>query len=165
VSGDEKSRTQHKREVMALQQLGEELSALSAEKLKSLSLSESLLDAILEVKRYKSHGARRRQFLFIGGLLRNMDTMALEQALADMQKGRAEGSRSFHKLERWRNELIDENDELLATICADYPAADHQRLNQLVRNARKEREREGEKKWSRALFRWLRDLRDETRRL
>lgn len=162
---ERRNRSQQKRDDQALQQLGEQLVGFNKDKLDGLKMPETLYDAVLEAQRFNSHGARRRQLLFISGLLRNMDTTALEQAVSDQLKGRAEGSRSFHKLERWRDELIDENDERLATICADYPTADHQRLNQLVREARKERERDGEKKWSRALFRWLRDLIDETRRI
>ena len=123
-------------------------------------LSEELMQAVLDAQRFNSFGARRRQMLYIGGLLRKIDASRIEEMLKNQRQGRAEGAQTFHRIERWRDVLIDGDETLLAKICADYPGADHQHLNQLVRSARREREQNKDKKSARSLFRFLRDMVD-----
>ena len=57
-------------------------SSLRAERLAELALPERLQDAIVEAKRLKSFGAKRRQAQYIGKILRKLD----EEMLAAIRK-------------------------------------------------------------------------------
>ena len=55
------SKTRRKREMQELQDLGEELFALTPDKLAGLDLPTRLLDAVLDARRISKFGALRRQ--------------------------------------------------------------------------------------------------------
>ena len=67
------SKSARKREYLARQKLGEDLIPLLESDLRSMGLDEDLLDAILEAKRLKKHGALRRQKQYIGKLMGRLD--------------------------------------------------------------------------------------------
>ncbi|MBU6470969.1 MAG: DUF615 domain-containing protein, partial [Gammaproteobacteria bacterium] len=67
------SRSQLKREVEALQKLGEQLAELPEPQLAALSLPEKLHDAVTQARRITSHGALKRQRQYIGRLMRDVD--------------------------------------------------------------------------------------------
>ena len=60
------SRTQKKKNVEALQDLGVQLTKLADSTLKKIGLPEDLLDALLEHKKINSNGALKRQVQSIG---------------------------------------------------------------------------------------------------
>jgi ribosome-associated protein len=68
-----RGRSARKRASHELTRLGEELTALRPEQVAALALPERLEDAIGEVRRLTSFGAKRRQTLFIGKLMRQLD--------------------------------------------------------------------------------------------
>ena len=63
------SKSARKREYLALQKLGEELITMRESDLQSMPLDEDLLEAIMEARRIKAHGALRRQKQYIGKLM------------------------------------------------------------------------------------------------
>ncbi len=67
------SKSQRKRDVEALQDMGAALVKLSADRVKKLDLPDDLRVAVLECQRITSHGALRRQMQYIGKLMRNLD--------------------------------------------------------------------------------------------
>jgi ribosome-associated protein len=67
------SKSQLKREMTALQDLGEELVELSRERLAKIDMPERLRDAILDAQRITKHEARRRQMQYIGKIMRDVD--------------------------------------------------------------------------------------------
>ncbi len=78
------SKSARKREHLARQKLGEDLIPLLEADLRSMGLEDELLEAILEAKRMKKHGALRRQKQYIGKLMGRLDDVdpirtALEQ--------------------------------------------------------------------------------------
>jgi ribosome-associated protein len=79
---DGPSRTQRKNASLELTQLGEQMVGLRAERLAELALPERLQDAIVEAKRLKSFGAKRRQAQYIGKILRKLD----DEMLAAIRK-------------------------------------------------------------------------------
>lgn len=92
--GDDRppSKSQRKRDALAAQKLGQRLAGMREQELKGLPLDESLLEALAEARRLTSHGARARQFQYIGKLMRDADVAAIEAALAareDASKARA----------------------------------------------------------------------------
>lgn len=151
------SKTQRKTAMLELQELGVELAALSAERLKKMVLPEALLNAVLDWQRFTKHGARRRQMQYIGKLMRDLDPEPIVAQLAAL-KGESNAAKAeFHALERWRERLLD-SDEALTEWLLDHPDSDVQALRQLIRNARKEAELGKPPKSSRELFRLLREL-------
>ena len=72
-----RGRSARKRASHEITQLGEELVALRPEQVAALALPERLEDAIAEARRLTSFGAKRRQALFIGKLMRHLDEAAV----------------------------------------------------------------------------------------
>jgi ribosome-associated protein len=155
---EQKSKSQLKREMLALQALGERLVGLAPAEIGRIEIPEELREAVLFAKTLKPSEALRRQMQFIGTLMREADPEPIRKALDAISRGRGHDAQLFQKLERWREELIAGNEELLELIVADFPEADRQRLRRLALNARKEKEANGPPQASRALFRYLREL-------
>ena len=80
------SKSARKREYLALQKLGEELIALKQTELDSLPLDEGLLEAIMEARQIKAHGALRRQKQYIGKLMRHIDPEPLRAKMAKLRR-------------------------------------------------------------------------------
>ncbi|MBI5936997.1 MAG: DUF615 domain-containing protein [Betaproteobacteria bacterium] len=150
------SKSQKKREMHALQDLGEELVALSQDRLDKLDLPDALYDAVMDARRFTKHEARRRQMQFIGKVMRDIDTDPIAEQLAEI-KGESDTAKAhFHALERWRDRLLAD-DAALTEWLAQHPSDDIQQLRNLIRNARKEAADNKPPKSSRLLFRWLRE--------
>ena len=152
------SKSQKKREAEALQKLGVELIELPATVLKSLSLTEPLLLAILEAKRLKSHGAMRRQAQLIGKLMRDADCELIAQEFNLIKAEQQAKTSSFHAVEAWRDRLINQDNAALTEFIATYPLVDTQVLRQLIRKAINEKARGQSLGASKALFRLLRGV-------
>jgi ribosome-associated protein len=151
------SKTRRKRDMAALQALGERLVDLDAGRLASLGLPETLVDAVALARRTTRHEARRRQMQYIGRLMRDIDPAPLEAAFERWAQGPAEERARFAALERWRTRLLDEPGSL-DEFLADHPAADRTTLARHVAAAREERARGGPPHRQRALFRALKAL-------
>jgi len=134
---DRPSKTQLKKDSHELQALGEALVALPDNRVVDLPISERLRDAVTEYKRTKTHEGKRRQMQYIGKLMRKDDVEPIREAVAAMQLGRAKDSLALHETERWRVELLA-NDDALTRWTAEHPASDLQQLRSLIRAARKD---------------------------
>jgi ribosome-associated protein len=154
----EKSRTQRKKEAIALQKIGEKLIQLSDEQLRRMDLPAEIIEAIVDIRPMTSHGARRRQMQYIGSMMRDVDAAPIEQALLEIEQGEYQRAREFHRLEAWRDRLVDGDDAAMTEILDVFPQANRQRLGQLVRSARKEKQNNKPPKSARNLFRYLREL-------
>ena len=75
-----------KRQYLARQKLGEELIPLQESDLRAMELDEDLLEAILEAKRLKKHGALRRQKQYIGKLMGRVDPEPIRAALERLRR-------------------------------------------------------------------------------
>lgn len=151
------SRSQRKRDVEALQDLGHDLSRLSRDQLKKMDLPEGLLVALLEYQRLSSHGALRRQMQYIGKVMREIeDVEAIVEQLAALRGESAAAKAEFHALERWRARLLEDDGAVTEWINA-HPGGDAQLIRQLIRNARREAAQGKPPKSSRELFRLLRE--------
>lgn len=150
------SKSQRKREMSALQDLGAELVKLAPERLAGLDLPEALREAVLEARRLSSHGALRRQLQYIGKLMRDVDSAPIAAQLAALRGESAAAKAAFHALERWRERLLADDQALTEWLTA-HPHADAQRVRQLIRNARRELAAGEPPKSRRELFRLLRE--------
>jgi ribosome-associated protein len=155
---ERKSKSQVKREMHALEKLGEMLTKLPAQQIQNMDLPEELKGAILFAQSISKHGARKRQRKYIGALMRNVDPEPIRIALGQIEGEHEEETQNFQELESLRDDLIDNNTTVLEDFLHRFPRADRQRLNQLVRNARKEKELGKPPKSYRLLFTYLREL-------
>ena len=131
------SKTALKRQAHELQTLGQALAALSDAALAAAAMPESLRDAILALRRTRSHEGRRRQLQYVGKLMRDADVGPLREAVAAATLGHAHDSLALHRAEHWRVELVAA-DEALTRWRSEHPDSDLQQLRALVRNARKD---------------------------
>ena len=152
------SKTQRKQQMEALQTLGEELVALSADRVKKINIPEDLRDAVREAQRMMRHDeAKRRQMQYIGKLMRNVEVEPIRAALAQVRGESADETAKLHRLERLRSELLA--DEKVANEIAQlYPAVDLQHLRSLRRAALKEQQLAKPPRSYRAIFQMLKEL-------
>jgi ribosome-associated protein len=155
------SKTRLKREMHARQDVGEALVALPETRLAELDLPERLREAVLEARRISKFGALRRQLQYIGRLMRDVDSAAIEARLAAWRGESRQASAHLHLLERWRERLLAD-DQALGELLAAHPEADLQHLRTLVRNARREQALDRPPASSRELFQALKTLIPET---
>lgn len=156
------SKSQRKRDMHALQELGSALVELSAEQLARIELPDGLREAIDEARRTTGHEARRRQLQYIGRLMRELDPQPIRAALDALNGVSREHNALHHRLERLRERLL-EDEAALGEIAADFPGADLQHLRHLRRNAVKERAAGKPPRSYREIFRALRELAEGSR--
>jgi ribosome-associated protein len=154
------SKSQKKRDMHALQDMGTALVELSAERLARIEMPDALREALREAQRLTRHEARRRQMQYIGRLMRDVDPAPLREALDAVNSVSAIETARQHRLERLRERLL-EDEAVLTEIGAAHPGADLARLRQLRRGALHEREAAKPPKNFRELFRLLREIDDE----
>lgn len=145
------SKTRRKKEMHALQDIGEQMVALDINQLNELDLPEILMDAILDAKQIKKHGAYRRQMQYIGKLMRNVDVLSFQEKLAFWHNLKLQQTARQHLLEHWRERLLSD-EKAFTEFSQNYPAADIQRLRMLARKTHKEKIANKPPKSFRALF-------------
>jgi len=154
---DRPSKSQMKRDMTALQNLGEELAGLGEAAVREAGLTPEAEDALLLIKTLTKHEARRRHLQYVGKLMRACDTARAIEIVEEARQGRTVRDAEFHRLERLRDRLLDGDDDLLQELFDANPAQG-QRLRQLTLGARREKAAGKPVKDGRALFRLLRDL-------
>ena len=153
------SKSQRKRDVHSLQDLGASLVELNDDQLSQFDLPERLLEAIGEAQRIRNFEGRRRQMQFIGKLMRDIDPAPIRMRLDIITGAARESTVLQHQIERWRERLLGEEDAL--TLFADeYPQCDLQRLRSLIASVRKDRANARPPKKYRELFRAVRAVVD-----
>jgi ribosome-associated protein len=157
---DGPSKSQVKRDMLALQALGIEVVELTDAKFASIApiLPEKLRTAVADARTIRAHGGRKRQLQYIGRLMRQVDPEPIRDALAVWKRHSREQAVELHQLEAWRERLISEPEALHEYVAA-HPGTDTQRLRALIRNTREEQARNKPPKSYRELFRMLRDAR------
>ena len=152
------SKSQRKREMLALQALGETLVELSAEQFSKIHLPEDLHEAVLAARNIHQHGARKRQLQYIGKLMRRVDAEPIQQQIDTLLGCSQQAAQELHRIEGWRDRLLAEGDHVLEELLGEHQDADRQYLRQLMRNAKKEALENKPPKSARGLFRYLREL-------
>lgn len=148
------SKTEMKREMTALQQLGEKLIPLDKKQLATLKLPERLFDAILAAKKITANGATARQKQFIGKLMRDVDPEPINELLNKLAGLSDRHSAWLHRLERLREGMLADP-KVVENFVNEHPTVEIQQLRQLVRNALKERELQKPAKAFRELFKLI----------
>lgn len=151
------SKSQVKRDMHKLQELGESFITMNEKQLKSLPLSEELLDAIYIARKMPPKEARRRQIQYIGRLMREGNHEEIQAAVEKLQTRNDQYVHRQHQIERYRDLLIENDKSVFQSLVSDCPNIDIQRLRQLVRNAQKEHEENKPPVNARKLFGFIRD--------
>jgi ribosome-associated protein len=152
------SKSELKRRSRDLQDLGDALVALSAAELDALALPDDVREAVEAARRITSHGARLRQKLYIGKLLRRVDTAAIVEAMArkgEVDRARVRGER---EIEQWRDRLLAGSAADWDELARTHPDANLGELRALANQARAERGSGRPPAAARKLFRQLRSL-------
>ncbi len=152
------SKSQRKRDALAVQKLGTELLNIPESDWVALELPGQLIAALREARHIHAHGAHKRHLQYIGKLMRDLDPEPIRQHLEQLRLKSRERARAHQELEKWRERLVDEGDSAVEAFLELHRGADRQHLRRLVRQARKEREHARPSAAGRALFRYLREL-------
>ena len=151
------SKTRKKQAMHELQALGAALVALPDGTLASISLPDSLAQAITEMRRITSREGKRRQLQYIGRLMRDLDSEPIRAELERIAGRSAAETARHRRLEQLRSRLL-EDDEALTEFAREHPASDLQALRALIRNARREQKEGRPPRAFRELFRVLREV-------
>lgn len=152
---EEKSKSELKREMTALQKLAIDISKLTEGLIAQIPLPSELKKAVLEYKYMTAHGAMRRQAQYLGKLMRGVDAEPIKDAYNNIQQQHQQQSQNFHQIEIWRERLMNEGKPALTEFINTYPETSVQELRQLISKAIIERTQEKKTGAQKALFRYL----------
>jgi ribosome-associated protein len=159
---DGPSKSALKREMHALQAIGERLVTLSDAQLAKFPIAdESLRDAVLLARKITSHSGRKRQLQFIGKLMRRIDPTPLIEAFDIIDNQHQASAARFHALEQLRDDLLKRGDNAIEDVVTKYPEADRSHLRQLLRSQQKAVSQGKNDGSAKKLFRYLRELDDQ----
>lgn len=128
------SKSQIKREMHELQEVGERLLNLRDEQIAKMPLTEELIAAIIESRRIPKNEARRRHLQYVGKLMRKANSDDIIHALDLLDPGSDAFQQKLAVVEHWRAQLLTGDNATMAQFLDEYPNADRQHLRQLVRN-------------------------------
>lgn len=151
-----KSKSEVKRELLELKDLGKELIALPVKDLNKLDLTERLMDAVLKAQPM-THGALKREIGRVGKIMVDEDYEQIQTNLKKIKQAHNGEVKQFHLLEQWRDELIAGDKEVMNVLVGTFTDLDIQYLRQLIRNAQKETKQEKTPKSARLLFKYLQE--------
>jgi ribosome-associated protein len=152
------SKSEMKRRMLALQELGETLVKLNDKQLQQMPVTdERLLRAIRETRQIRSNSARRRHMQFIGKLMRDLDATPIERALQQLHQSRQQENDAFHQLEELRDDMLAAGIAGVELAMQRWPQADRQHLRQLLLQHQREAKQHKPPAASRKLFRYLRE--------
>lgn len=159
--GEERpSRSEQKRAAHAIHDLAAGLVALTPAQLDKIELPAGIRTEIDRLRGITAHVARKRELGFVAKLMRRCDEAELDGARAALGRNREQHHRDMaeeQRLEALRQKLIDD-DETLTVLIAQHPELDRQHLRSLIRQARRERDRNKPPHAARQLFRLLKEL-------
>lgn len=161
------SRTQQRREALAVLELATQLVELPPARLAKIALPEDVREEIANVQRIAAHIARKRQLAFLAKKMRRHDDdafAAARAALGDNRDRQRQETAAMHRLEALRQRLLDDDgDDALSDLLAGHPDLDRQHLRALVRQARVEKATPNKPPRAyREIFRLLKTLQAET---
>ncbi|MEP6607504.1 MAG: ribosome biogenesis factor YjgA [Burkholderiaceae bacterium] len=148
------SKSELKRQMHALQTLGEQLVGLNADQFARLDLPDELRDAVAFAHRVSGREARRRHMQYLGKLMRRVDADSIRASLERVTGESRVAVSLMHRAESWRDRLLDD-DQALTAFITENPDADVQGLRAAIRAARREREIQQPPRHSRELYRRL----------
>lgn len=155
---DVKSKSQVKRDMHELTQLGTRLSELPSNELMRIPLGDTLRNAVEKAPSVTANSARKRHLQYIGKLMRSADIDNIRAELDAISDEKDAVTRQLHSIENWRAKLISAEKENLPLFLNKYPNTDTQILRQLLRACQKEKQNNKPPANFRKLFKFIRDV-------
>ncbi|QEE25381.1 DUF615 domain-containing protein [Rhodanobacter glycinis] len=157
------SRTQQRRDALAVLTLAGQLVELPPSRLAKLDLPDDVVREIDNTRRVTAHVARKRQLAFLAKVMRRYDEADFANVRAELGENRdkqRQETAAMHRLEALRERLIgDDGDAALSTLLDQHPGIDRQHLRSLIRQARVEKLAPNKPpKAYREIFKLLKDL-------
>ncbi|MBB5358766.1 ribosome-associated protein [Rhodanobacter sp. ANJX3] len=156
------SRTQQRREALAVLALASQLVAMQPSRLAKLELPDDVREEITRTRNITAHIAHKRQLAFLAKVMRRYEDEVFASVRAELgenrEKQRQENA-AMHRLEAMRDRLINEEEAALSELISEHPQVDRQHLRSLVRKARIEKETPNKPPRAyREIFQLLKDL-------
>ena len=151
------SKSQRKRDAHELLDLAKKLISMPDNRLKALPLDDNLREEVDFARSIRAHGAKKRQLMTIGKMLRQRDTDKLVDAVNNIDQKNRQVHARFHQIEVWRDRLIEGSDKDLSALLEQKTDFNVQTLRQLIRNAKKEAKLGKPPAAARKLFKLLRE--------
>jgi len=153
---EEISKSQIKREAEALKEIGRQLVALNAKQLAQIPASDTLMEGIKVAHKIATkHEALRRQYQYIGKVLRTEDMEKITAKLDILNDNNRKRTHAIAHLELLTEQLIELGDPKVNDTLETYPQLERQKLRQLIRQANKEKKLEKPAKTAKELFVYL----------
>ena len=150
------SKSQKKRNMIALQSVGEELVALSTDVINKMDLPDELRVAILDAKRIPNskHGGNKRQMQYIGRLMREVDPAPILAQLQALNAPNQKQTAQHHLAERWRERMLADATSVAAFV-REFPEADQTMLEKYLAAAKDDHAKQRPPKNFRVLYQTL----------
>lgn len=155
------TRTQQRRDALAVLALAQQLVDLPPTKLARLELPEDVMREIGNTRRITAHIARKRQLQFLAKVMRRHDTAVFDgvrAALGENRERQRQETAAMHRMEAMRERLLGDTDTALGELIAQYPGVDRQHLRSLIRQAKAEKDSNKPPKAYREIYQLLKDL-------
>ena len=160
VPNIEPSKSQKKRDMDGLKEIGDRLTELSPDHLAKVE-NDQVREAVKAARKITKGNARKRQIQYIAKLLSRIDVDPIKNIIETLDASSAAYIQKFHQLESWRERLVDDDSAALTEVLDKFPHTDRQRLRHLVRKARDENKTGQQTTHFRRLFQFLKALSEE----
>lgn len=156
------TRTQQRKDALAVLALANQLMELPPSKLAKLDLPEDVQREIANTRRITAHIARKRQLAFLAKVMRRHDVSIFESVRAALGENRdlqRQETAAMHRLEAMRDRLLADPDNAMGEVIELYPSVDRQHLRSLVRQAKIEKDGNKPPRAYREIYQLLKELR------
>ena len=151
------SKTELKKESKKIQQFGRKISELTINNIEEFKFPLNIYEAVIGLKNLKSNSAKKRQVQYLGKLLREFDLTHAFLVMKQLEVSSQKEIQRNHIVEGWRDKLLSNNDSITEFV-DEYPKIDRQSLRQTISNAQKEKKDNKNPKYSRQLFKLIKDI-------
>jgi len=156
------TRTQQRKDALAVLALANQLMELPPSKLAKLDLPEDVEREIANTRRITAHVARKRQLAFLAKVMRRHDVSVFDGVRAVLGENRdlqRQETAAMHRLEAIRDRLLADPDNAMSEVIELYPNVDRQHLRSLVRQAKIEKDGNKPPRAYREIYQLLKELR------
>jgi len=151
------SKTELKKDSKKIQQFGRKISELTINNIKAFKFPLTIYEAVIGLKNLKSNSAKKRQVQYLGKLLREFDLTHAFLVMKQLEVSSQKEIQRNHIIEGWRDKLLNNNDSITEFI-DEFPKIDRQSLRQTISNAQREKKDSKGAKYSRQLFKLIKDI-------
>ena len=151
------SKTELKKDSKKIQQFGRKISELTINNIEAFKFPLNIYEAVIGLKNLKSNSAKKRQVQYLGKLLREIDLTDAFLVMKQLKVSSQKEIQRNHIIEGWRDKLLSNNNSITEFV-DEYPKIDRQSLRQTISNAQKEKKGNKPLKYSRQLFKLIKDI-------